>query len=174
MTELQEKYKDDPARMNTEMMKLYKDYGVNPLSGCLPMLIQIPIFFGFYNMLGKAVELRNSQLPLGERSLAARHRLRILARHPGEHPAAAHGRHDALADGALAEVRRSDAAAHVHVHAADLHLLLLQLRLRPGALLDGAEHVFRRAALRRRGTRPPRLCKSRRAAEEETAATTAL
>ena len=58
--ELRDKYKDDPTRMNTEVMKLYKDYGVNPLSGCLPMLVQIPIFFGFYNMLGKAVELRNS------------------------------------------------------------------------------------------------------------------
>jgi YidC/Oxa1 family membrane protein insertase len=42
-------------------MKLYKDYGVNPFGGCLPMLVQIPIFFGFYNMLGKAVELRNSE-----------------------------------------------------------------------------------------------------------------
>ena len=61
MTELKEKFKDDPARMNTEVMKLYKDYGVNPLSGCLPMLIQMPIFFGFFGMLGKAVELRNSK-----------------------------------------------------------------------------------------------------------------
>ena len=61
MTELREKYPDDPQRMNTEIMKLYKDYGINPLSGCLPMFVQIPIFFGFYNMLGKAVELRNSK-----------------------------------------------------------------------------------------------------------------
>ena len=61
MTELKEKYKDDPTRMNTEVMKLYKDYGVNPLSGCLPMLVQIPIFFGFFTMLGTAVELRNSK-----------------------------------------------------------------------------------------------------------------
>ena len=60
MQELKEKYKDDPTRMNTELMKLYKDYGVNPFAGCLPMLIQIPIFFGFYTMLGSAVELRNS------------------------------------------------------------------------------------------------------------------
>ena len=59
MTELKEKYKDDPAKMNQEVMKLYKEYGANPLSGCLPMLIQIPIFFGFYSMLGTAVELRN-------------------------------------------------------------------------------------------------------------------
>jgi YidC/Oxa1 family membrane protein insertase len=61
MQKIRDKYKDDPTRMNTEVMKLYKDYGVNPLSGCLPMLVQIPIFFGFYNMLGKAVELRNSK-----------------------------------------------------------------------------------------------------------------
>jgi YidC/Oxa1 family membrane protein insertase len=60
MTEMKEKYKDDPTRMNQEMMKLYRDYGVNPFGGCLPMLIQIPIFFGFYGMLGTAIELRNS------------------------------------------------------------------------------------------------------------------
>lgn len=60
MTELREKYKDDPTKMNQELMKLYKDYGVNPFSGCFPMLIQIPIFFGFYSMLGTAIELRNS------------------------------------------------------------------------------------------------------------------
>lgn len=61
MTEIRTKYKDDPTRMNQEVMKLYKDYGVNPFGGCLPMLVQIPIFFGFYSMLGSAVELRNSQ-----------------------------------------------------------------------------------------------------------------
>lgn len=60
MTELREKYKDDPTKMNQELMELYKRYGVNPFGGCLPMLIQIPIFFGFYNMLGSAIELRNS------------------------------------------------------------------------------------------------------------------
>jgi YidC/Oxa1 family membrane protein insertase len=60
MNELKAKYKDDPQRMNQEMMKLYKEYKINPFTGCLPMLIQIPIFFGFYTMLGSAVELRNS------------------------------------------------------------------------------------------------------------------
>jgi YidC/Oxa1 family membrane protein insertase len=60
MSELREKYKDDPQRMNQETMKLYKEYGVNPFGGCLPMLVQIPIFFGFYGMLDKAIELRNS------------------------------------------------------------------------------------------------------------------
>jgi len=61
MQELREKYKDDPTRMNQEVMKLYKEYGINPVGGCLPMFIQIPIFFGLYKMLSQAVELRNAK-----------------------------------------------------------------------------------------------------------------
>jgi YidC/Oxa1 family membrane protein insertase len=61
MQELKDKYKDDPTRMNQELMKLYKQYGINPVGGCLPMLIQIPIFFGLFTMLGQAVELRNAK-----------------------------------------------------------------------------------------------------------------
>ena len=61
MQELREKYKDDPTRMNQEVMKLYKQYGINPVGGCLPMAIQIPIFFGLYQMLAQAVELRNAR-----------------------------------------------------------------------------------------------------------------
>jgi YidC/Oxa1 family membrane protein insertase len=61
MQELREKYKDDPTRMNQEVMKLYKEYGINPVGGCLPMVIQIPIFFGLFKMLGQAVELRNAK-----------------------------------------------------------------------------------------------------------------
>ncbi len=57
--ELQEKYKAEPARFQQEMSKVWKKAGVNPLSGCWPIFIQIPIFIGFYNMLGKAVELRH-------------------------------------------------------------------------------------------------------------------
>lgn len=58
MKELQEKYKDDPQKQQMEVMKLYKDYGVNPIGGCFPMLLQIPIFFGFYSVLQNAAELR--------------------------------------------------------------------------------------------------------------------
>ena len=61
MQELKDKYKDDPTRVNQEMMKLYKQYGINPVGGCLPMMIQIPIFFGLFKMLGQAVELRNAK-----------------------------------------------------------------------------------------------------------------
>ncbi|MCS7063896.1 MAG: membrane protein insertase YidC [Methylacidiphilales bacterium] len=60
MKELQEKYKDDPTKLQTEIMKLYTDYGVNPLGGCLPLLPQIPIFIAFYTMLQHAIEIRHA------------------------------------------------------------------------------------------------------------------
>ena len=53
-------YKDDAQKLNAEMMKLYKEYGVNPLGGCLPMLLQIPIFFALYGTLAAAYELRGA------------------------------------------------------------------------------------------------------------------
>lgn len=58
MKEIQEKYKDNPTQQQMEVMKLYKEYGVNPVGGCLPMLLQIPIFFAFYGVLQNAAELR--------------------------------------------------------------------------------------------------------------------
>ncbi|MEM9399936.1 MAG: membrane protein insertase YidC [Verrucomicrobiota bacterium] len=58
MKEMQEKYKDNPQKLQQEMMSIYKDYGVNPVGGCLPMLLQMPIFIGFYWMLLGAIELR--------------------------------------------------------------------------------------------------------------------
>ena len=53
----------DPARqkMNTEVMSLYKEKGVNPASGCVPMLLMMPVLFAFYSMLGYAIELRGAQ-----------------------------------------------------------------------------------------------------------------
>ncbi|MCK5836178.1 MAG: membrane protein insertase YidC, partial [Desulfobacula sp.] len=60
MTELREKYKDDKQRMNKEVMGLYKTYKVNPASGCLPMIVQMPIFFALYRMLYQAIELRHA------------------------------------------------------------------------------------------------------------------
>ena len=58
MKELREKYADKPERMQKETMALFKKYGVNPLAGCLPMLIQFPIFLGLYWMLRTSSELR--------------------------------------------------------------------------------------------------------------------
>ncbi len=60
MMEIREKYKDDKQRMNQEIMGLYKTYKVNPAGGCLPMLVQMPIFFALYRMLYQAIELRHA------------------------------------------------------------------------------------------------------------------
>ncbi len=60
MTEMREKYKDDKPKMNQEVMGLYKTYKVNPMSGCLPMIVQMPIFFALYRMLYQAIELRHA------------------------------------------------------------------------------------------------------------------
>jgi YidC/Oxa1 family membrane protein insertase len=58
MTELREKHKDDPQKMNREIMRLYQDYGVNPASGCLPMLPQLPILFALFTVFRSTIELR--------------------------------------------------------------------------------------------------------------------
>lgn len=61
MKALQEKYKDDPAKMNRKLMEFMKEHKVSPLGGCLPMLLQIPVFFGFFRMIQSAIELRGAQ-----------------------------------------------------------------------------------------------------------------
>ncbi|AEF81171.1 membrane protein insertase YidC [Leadbettera azotonutricia] len=58
--EIQEKYKDNPQKMNAEMAAFYKKEGYNPLSGCLPMIIQIPIFFAMYNLFNNHFDLRGA------------------------------------------------------------------------------------------------------------------
>ncbi len=55
---LQEKYKDNPQKMNQKLMEFMKENKVNPMGGCLPMILQLPVFFGFFTMLRGAVELR--------------------------------------------------------------------------------------------------------------------
>ena len=59
MQEIKEKHKDNPQKMQQETMSLYRDYGVNPIGGCLPLLLQMPIFIGYFAMLRAAVELRH-------------------------------------------------------------------------------------------------------------------
>jgi YidC/Oxa1 family membrane protein insertase len=60
LAKLKEKYPDDPQKQNQEMMKLYKEHKVNPMGGCLPLLVQIPVFFALYMMLRSAIELRGA------------------------------------------------------------------------------------------------------------------
>jgi len=61
MLKLREKYKDDRQKMNEEMMQLYKTYKINPLGGCLPIAVQIPVFIALYQALMGAIELRHAQ-----------------------------------------------------------------------------------------------------------------
>jgi len=58
LKEVQAKFKDQPEKITAETMSLYREYGVNPFAGCLPALIQMPVFFSLYFMLQNAVELR--------------------------------------------------------------------------------------------------------------------
>ena len=55
--ELQEKYKDDKQKLNVEIANLYKRHGINPIGGCLPMLLQMPIYLALYSMIGNSIEL---------------------------------------------------------------------------------------------------------------------
>jgi YidC/Oxa1 family membrane protein insertase len=75
VTKLREKYKNDSTRMNQEMMNLYKTYKINPLGGCLPMLLQIPVFFALYKVLLQAIELRHAPFMLWITDLSAPDRL---------------------------------------------------------------------------------------------------
>ena len=70
-TKLKEKYKDDPSRLNQETMNLYKTYKINPLSGCLPMLAQIPVFIALYKGLLVTIELRHAPFFLWLNDLSA-------------------------------------------------------------------------------------------------------
>lgn len=58
IAELKEKYKDDPQKLNSETMKLYSTYGINPAGGCLPILLQMPIFIALWGMFQSVIELR--------------------------------------------------------------------------------------------------------------------
>lgn len=78
MMALRERFKDDKERMNREMMEMYRKYRINPLSGCLPILLQIPIFFALYSALLGAIELRHSPFIFWITDLSARDGLYVL------------------------------------------------------------------------------------------------
>lgn len=73
--ELKEKHKDDRKKMNEATMALYRTYKINPLGGCLPMVVQIPVFFALYRMLYEAIELRHAPFFLWINDLSAPDRL---------------------------------------------------------------------------------------------------
>jgi YidC/Oxa1 family membrane protein insertase len=70
MEKLKAQYKDNPKKLNAEIMELYKKYKINPLSGCLPLILQMPVFIALYQALMRAIELRgNSFLWISDLSM---------------------------------------------------------------------------------------------------------
>ena len=64
MTEMREKYKDDQQKAQMETMKLYREYGVNPAGGCLPLILQLPILYALWTTLANAIDLRQAEFTL--------------------------------------------------------------------------------------------------------------
>ncbi|MDP8252803.1 MAG: membrane protein insertase YidC [Candidatus Kaelpia aquatica] len=79
MQELKEKHKDNPQAVNKEMMELYKKHKVNPMGGCLPMVLQIPVFIALYNTLMRSYELKNASF-LWIKDLSVPDRLFMLSK----------------------------------------------------------------------------------------------
>jgi len=78
LMQLKEQYKNDPQRLQKEMMELYRKYKINPMSGCLPILLQIPVFFALYKILTIAIELRQAPFMLWIQDLSAKDPYYIL------------------------------------------------------------------------------------------------
>jgi YidC/Oxa1 family membrane protein insertase len=78
MKELQERYKNDKPKLQQEMMELYKREKVNPLAGCLPIFLQIPIFFALYKVLMLAIEMRHQPFYLWIKDLSVPDPLHVL------------------------------------------------------------------------------------------------
>jgi YidC/Oxa1 family membrane protein insertase len=72
MVKLREKFKNDKERLNKEMMQLYKTHSVNPLGGCLPMIVQIPVFFALYKVLLDSIALRHAPFAFWLTDLSAK------------------------------------------------------------------------------------------------------
>lgn len=78
INDLREKYKDNKAELNKKIMELYKESRVNPFGGCLPMVLQIPVFYGLYQTLLTSIQLRNAPFILWIHSLSAQDPYYIL------------------------------------------------------------------------------------------------
>jgi len=78
LQKIRDKYKDDPQRMNRETMKMYKETGFNPLSGCLPLLAQMPVFFALYQVLRSSIQMRGAEFIFHITDLSQKDSLYVL------------------------------------------------------------------------------------------------
>ncbi len=139
MQALRERFKSDPQKMNAALMELYKTEKVNPFGGCLPVVIQIPVFISLYWVLLASVEMRARALDsLDPRSVAARSVL---------HPAGADGRFDVPADAPEPDAAGPGPGQDDDVHADRVLGDVLLLPGRPGAVLRGQQRAVDRAAV---------------------------
>ena len=165
MMALRERYANDKAKQQQELMELYKREKINPLAGCLPIAIQIPVFFSLYKVLFVTIEMRHAPFFGWIHDLSAQDPTNIFNLfglipfdptvlpvigpflHLG-HLAADHGRDDVGADEAQPGAARSDAGDDLQLDAADLHLHAGKLPGRPRDLLGVEQLAFGAAAER--------------------------
>jgi YidC/Oxa1 family membrane protein insertase len=77
MAKIREKYKDDKEKMNQEIMQMYRTHKVNPMGGCLPMVLQIPVFFALYRVLYSSIAMRHAPFLWWINDLSAPDRLYV-------------------------------------------------------------------------------------------------
>ncbi len=161
MTELREQYKDDPAKLQHAMMSLYKAEKVNPASGCLPMFVQIPVFFSLYKVIFITIEMRQAPFFGWIRDLSAVDPTNVfnlfglLPFNPAEYLvvpaprrlAAGDGLHDVLPAEAEPAAARPGAGEDLPVDADHVHLHAGQFPGRAGDLLDLQQPADDRAAM---------------------------
>ena len=158
MKAIQERYKDDKPQLQQEMLKLYQEEKINPMAGCLPILLQIPVFYALYKVLMVSVEMRHQPFALWIKDLSAPDPLT---------PINLFGLLDFTPPSFIADRRPADPARHHHVAAvqaqpgadgpgpaADLQLHAVgddgrdgAVRGGPAALLGGHQHPDDRAAV---------------------------
>ena len=134
MQRIKERYGDDRMRQQQAMMDLYKKEKVNPASGCLPILVQIPIFFALYKVLFITIEMRHAPFFGWIKDLSAPDPTNVFnlfglipwepagAFPPDRHLADHHGHHHVGADAAQSGPARSGAAEDLRLDAGVLHL----------------------------------------------------
>ena len=136
---MRERCKDNPQQMQQEMMRIYREEKVNPMGGCFPIMVQIPVFIALYWVLLSSVEMRGAPwIGWIQRPVRAG---------PVLHPAGRDDAHDDAADGAEPDAAGPDAGQADVVHAAGFQRHVLLLPRRPGAVLDHQQHAVDRPAV---------------------------
>ena len=165
MMAIRERYGDDKVKQQQALMELYKKEKINPLAGCLPILVQVPVFFALYKVLFISIEMRHAPFYGWIKDLSApdpTNLFNLFGLHPvrsdgdsGVRPVPAsrlladhHGHHDVVPDEAQSVAAGPDAEDDLRLDAADLHLHAGVVLGRPGDLLGLEQHAVGAAAER--------------------------